>query len=432
MRPFLTVKIVVTVLLTALGALWVYNLPIPLNGTHQWRQSDTLITAYYYCTEDARFAYPKVAARDGTSGVAIGEFPVFSYVAGLACRASGGWSEAAPKVLNLLFLLGAIFFWGAFLRRKWGPTEHHWLFWVIAFAMTPLHLNYLTIPMPEATALFFFGLAAWLWQIAIFNKKSSYDVLASLVFLLAFMIRPYHVWLLFVLAPSWKRSAQVLVLCVAGFGLWYRWWAGLATERPGYFGIGFGSPAQLLAAVPRMLMAIPERISDQTAWIGLVPLVIGARFAPLWGLGFLASWGSMMVLKPTHIPAHAYYLMNAGFFASVLIYLGWRRMKPLNFAIVASLFALISVASTQHNFRRDSQWPIVSALIDAGRAVPPGDQVVSYMGQNPKWLYYLKRTGSMREPSEWKGPGSCPEGMKYFLRERADQAPELGICGNVQ
>lgn len=421
-------KIVLVLVFFGLFGLWLSNLTIPLVGAHQWRQSDTLITGYFYCTEDARFGHPKVAARDGTEGTAIGEFPVFSYLTGLGCMASGGWSEAAPKILNLFFLLGAFFFWGGFVRRRWGTAEHDWIFWAAAFLCTPLHLNYLTIPMPEATALFFFGLAAWLWQTPDLRNKRGLDLLASLIFVFAFMIRPYHIWLLFVIAPSPARMGQVLALCVAGFFGWYRWWAREVTTVPGYFGIGFESPSAVLAAIPKMLRAIPDRLFDQTAWLGLIPLVIGARRAPLWGLGFLASWGTMMVLKPTHLPAHAYYLMNAGIFASVLIWLGFRAMKPRNAAIFASLFVVVSVANVQHNFQRPRDWAGIEKVIEAARQTPADAQVVSFMGPSPRWHYYLKRRGTRRDPSDFRGPGSCPQGMAYFLVEGQNGELQFGPC----
>lgn len=439
LRNFTPLRVTIAVCLLTLLGMWINVLPIPLNGAHQWRQADTLVTGYYFFNEETNIGYPKVAARNGTDGVAIGEFPLYSYIIGMTARAIGEWSEVTPKIINAFFFLLAFVSWGAFLRRKFGYTENDWMFWTLAFVATPLSLVYLTIPMPESIALACFGGAAWLWTRPFEKKKSLQtlkefsptDIIAAALFILGFVIRPYHIWLLFVIAPNIYQMAVVLVLCCASFFGWYRWWAGQATTLHGYFGIGFESPSAVLSALPKAFQSIPKRLIDQTLIIGLWPLWRGIKQAPLWGLGFFASWGTMMLLKPTHIPAHPYYLMNAGIFASVLMYLGMRTFSITTANIFGVIFIITSFVTVQHQFRPNREWPQIEALVNqVASQSDETDRVASYLGVNPKWHYFIKRRGSMHEPIEYQGVAHCPYDAKYFLYQNSEGAFVFAMCEN--
>jgi hypothetical protein len=137
----------------------------------------------------------------------------------------------------------------------------------------------------------------------------------------------------------------------------------------------------------------------------------------------------MMILKPYHIPNHSYYLMNAGIFASVLMFLGLREL-PMRHAVISSgLFVLISVSNTIHNFYPNREWAEMQAVIAERERLSPGGTVVTYLGNTPRWLYYFKAQGTRREDTDYRGPASCPAGISSLLmRDPASEALRFEVC----
>jgi hypothetical protein len=395
---------------------FLYSFRTVLNGPHEHRQADSIFAGYFYCTEaDSHFLYPHIGPRGATTGVAINEFPVYAYTLGKICQLKGGWDEITPRVVSLLFaILAGLLFWLTLLKKynlNSKESGSGWPEFLVVFLFLPVNWTFFTIPMPESTALLFYSLAGYLWTAYPQNKKLF--LLSSLLFILGFLIRPFYVLFLFFFVPSWIASSVILACCVFVFWFWYRYWDSVVTTSPGYFGIRLQSLQQTLDAVPHALAMLPDRILGHTAVVGLFSFYLVWNKYRKLVLFYIASILMMYILKPTHVGEHAYYLLNAGLFASFAIFLSLPLMTPRqrNWALV--IFLIYSFAVTQHNFHSNGNWERTKqAWIENGN-LPDDAVVATYLGMNPQWLYYLKKTGYIFEPEEFQG--QCPPHATHYL-----------------
>jgi hypothetical protein len=392
---------------------WSQTYFIPLNGAHQWRQADTLTTAYFYCTNESSFFKPEIAAREGTTGVAIGEFPVYSYIVGQTCQILGYWSEVTPKVINWLFWILAIFVWWNFLKlRLQSKALTDFLIWILLFAISPTLVNYLTITLPEATALFFWGTAAWFFEKYKFVHQKKWATFALVFFSIGFLIRPYYIPFLFFFGIPRIFKFRILLLAVVLFVAWYKLWASYATTMPMYFGINFESLSSVLMSIPSALSVMPTRLMDHFTLAGLIlALYFWSEAKFLWLLYFF-SLLIMLALKATHLEAHPYYLLASAVLATLILMKILRARKASTIRWVLSLYVLQSFASNIHNFRPNHLWPkIKEHLIE--KQIPADSTIASYLGKNPAWHYFLKRKGILLQEGS---PAEACLGYDFSLK----------------
>lgn len=398
-------------------ALFLFSFQTVLNGPHGHRQADSIAPGYFYCTEPgSHFMYPHIGPRGDAEGVAINEFPLYAYALGKICQWKGSWDEYTPRILSLVFaIVSGFLFWLALIRKyNLSPTENDNspLQFFTIYLLLPVNLTFFTIPMPESTALLFYSSAAFFWTH--FPKKMPALALGSLLLLMGFLIRPFYILFLFFFAPHWILMPILFLGAVALFWLWYRLWNSMATTNHGYFGIQTQSISEIIHNFPHALQALPKRIFEHTALIGLVSFYLVRNQYRLLILFYLATLGMMYALKSTHIPDHAYYLLNAGLFASFIIFLSLRFLTPKlkNYFLIA--FLLLGFQHTQHNFHANGNWEKVQAALDNyGAALEPEAKVATYLGLNPHWLYFLKRTGWIFTPQEYTGV--CPQNATHAL-----------------
>jgi hypothetical protein len=130
----------------------------PVIGEHSIRQADTLMTGVFYCYERAPFLEPRVSFRGNLEkGIAIGEFPLQSWLFSLWCQATGEWVEWWPKLIVLLLSVSGLWFIGRvhFVQPSWMLLT--------AFS-TPFFWKYLLRPLPDSLSLFLFGLGVYVWK----------------------------------------------------------------------------------------------------------------------------------------------------------------------------------------------------------------------------------------------------------------------------
>lgn len=409
--------------------LYLYGFKTVLNGPHQHRQADSAFVGYFFCNEGTDFFHPHIAPRGTTEGTAINEFPVYGAILGGLCKLKGSWDEATPRLISLFFaFVSAILFWGT-LRRKYNIQNVSTLEYLFLFLFLPVNWTFFTIPMPDSTGLFFYSLAGLLWSDQ--PKNPLAKVLGSLSFILGFLIRPYYILILFFLNPGIITTSLVFVCCLIGFWLWYRYWSNIVTTFPGYFGIQFQTRSQVLASLPNAVAHLPTRIAEHTALIGLWAFFICWKKYRWVVLFYLANLGMMYVLKSTHVAAHGYYLLNAGLFATFAIVLGYQELTNKQRSWFLGIFVLYTFAFTQHNFHRNKNYDMVTKAL-GGSELDSEAKVATYLGPDPQWLYYLKRTGFIFEPHEFSG--TCPQGATHYLIRdpQLENELKLSACpGNI-
>ncbi len=421
----LPIKVILTLGFAIGLGLFIYAFQTVLNGPHQHRQADSAFVGYFFCTENTDFLHPHIAPRGLTEGTAINEFPVYGAILGGLCKLKGSWDEATPRIISLLLaLVSALFFWGI-LIRKYNLKNVSGFEYIFLFIFLPVNWTFFTIPMPDSTGLFFYSLAGLLW--ADKPKNIYYKLLGAISFCLGFLIRPYYILILFFLYPGLLMTSIIFVVCIGLFWFWYRYWSSQVTTFHGYFGIQFQSTQEVLKSLPNAFAHLPVRIAEHTALIGLWAFALCWKKYRWVILFYLANVGMMYVLKSTHVAAHGYYLLNAGLFASFVLILGYQELSTKQRAFFLSFFFIYTTAFTQHNFHKNKNYEMT---IKAAEENPLNKDAVvaTYLGQDPEWLYYLKRTGFIIDPQYFGG--QCPEGATHYLVRKPENANELklGLC----
>lgn len=427
-----------------LTAAWIWNIDSPLQGIHSIRQADTLGAARSYCVEHAEFLKPLIAHRGAGAGVNIGEFPVVSWLLSLPCQLRGEWDELRPKILALIFFLAAGVLWGLLWRRIFrsevskkdglplNPSDL--LSWILFWIFPTYQLLHGFLPIPDSAALACIAAAGLCsWRLgesppASRGRRWLLELLSVSFFVLGFAIRPYLIPLWLVTQRSHREKILSFTLCCAFYLAWYRWWGPTHSEFP-YYATSVTPFDETLRQSGAILGALAELLlRDLTHVIALIPLLLvlsSGRRPPGFALVSATAVGSLLlvlVLRGPQILHHSYYL--GAFIVTALPLLAWTwsrwhsRWRPW----ALSLFLLISVANTQHEFHRQgaARATEVRALL-AEKNPPPVDKIAVYVGDrlNPPYLYWVQRTGWSFPAGEFKGLDSCPAGARWALYENA-------------
>lgn len=375
--------------------LQVWHFNSPLLGSHGWRQADTLFTGYFFCKEDSNIMHPRIAQRELTDGIAIGEFPLYSWLASVPCQLTGNWSEGFPKLLSwLLFWCSSLLFSLA-LVRKWGRKESFFEFATLLLC-AELTLTFFTRPLPDVMAFFLISLAGFIWTGARYPSLFSTRYMAGLILATTgFLIRPYLVPLAFFVLPFGVFRWIVLGLSVN----WaYNWWFIEHTQisSVGYYLITRKPFLEAWTEIPASIWPLIQQTAKDHLNYILIPFFFLGFFRRFLTGGFW--WFSILLLlfvSGKHFSAHPYYMTSACVLA---LCMAWSCLPktPSFRAGLIFCFGLIGVANSQHHFHdnKDQHGIIVRDL--ARQKTEPQDKVVTLttMGnQIPILLYYAKRTG---------------------------------------
>lgn len=424
-RNFLVALILLTI---GWIVLFVQTIDVPLQGTHRWRQADTLFSSYYFCTEETNILYPRIGPRQNTAGVAIGEFPLYSYITGMVCRLKGGWDEVTPKLVSLTFTLLGIFIWWKALRLNYQLASLRFSHWFALSFFSVISLSFMTIPMPESLAFFIFGISSYCW--ANFKDASHKNkVLGSILFSLGFLLRPYHIPFLTIFRPRWKTFALTLLTCIILFVLWYKLWAASATQIFGHYGIGFESLDKIFQAIPGALAILPKRLMDHTGVVGLIAFFLAFKVDRWLHLIYVGSIGLMLILKPTHLANHAYYLSNPAFISFMILALGFNQLKmDWHRNGLVLLYVIFGIATTQHNLTSSKQRDDWQRLLAVAKEAPELAKVITYTGDGPQELYLMKRMGWTGSELAFNSQAPCPQGAEYYLLRTEGAQYQLKDC----
>lgn len=441
---------------------------IPLMGPHKTRQADTLFTGYSYCIGDSTFLYPKVAHRENTDGIAIGEFPLFSAMVSWPCRMTGKWSEVTAKVITYWFWLLNLLIWSQWYRRRslhkrasssstlfryldqphgdiepdtlnlveenrnnkvpmshtHNPSRESLLSFVLFFAFTPLLLTYLLIPIPDTLGLSIAGIAALLWQ----NKDKISWILGAVCFGVAFMVRPYLFPLLIVVAPSPLIGLVSFGLCGLGYIFWFKYW--IQHTQIWYYLTDTKPITSLFTSgwkVPRSLL--DQIFLQHLNYIGVIPfyktLTRNRRLLISWVFAILF----ILLVKGDHFVNHAYYFTAAGFISVIAMADGFLSFSKRNKIIFSYLFVALGIFAIQHHWHKpDSKRYLEIPQLVEKQNIPFSERIAVFDSFSPQTLYYAKRVGWYFEKDKWQGPTSCPKEANWALLFDSEDHPFIVVC----
>lgn len=412
------------------------NLNVPLAGAHKIRQADTLFTAYSYCEEGSSFFYPRTVFRQDTTGIAIGEFPLTSYLFSAPCKALSFWAEWQPNlIVFLLFLLNCLV-WGVFLKRQAPAKWPGWLAFLTLFSFSTHALSYFLIPLPDLTSVLFAGLAGLVYQK---SNRSNYFfyALSVALFAVAFLIRPYNIVILAVLLPfdwsSFKRSFYLALpfclVCVLAYIFWFKIWS--QQSEVARYTLNF-KMSDLLSQYNLILVATLKKVvTDIFNYIGVVAFFFFLKknktdrlFLVNLFLAVLLMW-----LATTYaVIHHGYYLTGVWLLLIAFVVQNLQALPKKFKAVFLSVWLLIGVTSVAHRFNV-KKFEIEAnemAEIKSQFNLKPFEKIAIYQPHdNPVPFYRLKAVGYSIPLSEFKGPAGCPSNANFYLNA---ETKEFGKC----
>lgn len=380
------------VLLT-LSVLFFSNIRIPLLGSHPWRQADTLFTGYFFCYEDQNILRPRIGQRQDTTGIAIGEFPLYSWLISVPCQLTGQWSEVTPKIISFVFfILISLLFAVAANRRLKIPVWDA----AILFLCSELAISFLTRTLPDGLALLLYAWAGVVWagkpQAGALSARNLFALTLTIV---GFLIRPYLAPLAFVFMP---RGLLRYGLAAFGFSIAYQRWfiEWTQTSTFDYYYVRRMPLLEALSEFPKTIWPfLRQTAKDHLNFVMLPFFILGIRKIVHLPLIWIGSFLLVAAVSASHFSAHAYYLFAPAVCALLLAAMGLPK-KPAFRKGVLTLFAVIGIANTQHYFHkpRDNDWKITKELVDANSPYKTQIVTINSIGKYvPIWLYYAKRTG---------------------------------------
>ena len=385
----------------------------PLQGTHQWRQSDTLYMAYAYCKEGADFLRPHVGHRQGTTGVAIGEFPLFSELVSLKCQLTGQWDEVTPKlIVYLLLLLNLFLWWKFFVQESCGRFPGFWVF-ACLMGFAPIVLLHLTIPLPDVLALFLIP------AIGLFKKNSRWWVtpVRILGFLVMFLIRPYFGLFIFPVFSTWRQRLGALLVCGIGYLFWYKYWV-YTSDLSQYFYTDLRGFSHLVHEVPNSFpRLIWDFFRDQWNFLGIIYLAAlwRARQEYRLGIWIFVGVGSALIvlgLRGEHFIIHGYYLLAAAMVSFYLMGCGYDRWRSEWREPVLALMAILGIAAVQHHWNPAKTDENVRLRGESLRLTTEGDSIAVYGPDSPSSFYLALRPGWAFPSDRFRGFNACLAGIK--------------------
>lgn len=394
----------------------------PLQGIHSTRQADTLFSAYSYCYEGTEFLKPKIAHRDDTTGVSIGEFPLFSYLLSIPCKVTGSWSDPLLKYISLFTALLCTGMWGLFLKRKYFPKDENVLpLWAGVFFFMITHLTHLTIPIPDAFASLLIAFAGLIDKPVWHRRLASY-----FIFAIAFLIRPYFFLLAFLIYENIFVAVGALAVCVGPYLFWYKHW--VKQSEIDYYATELKSRLDLLKELPRALLNIPNVFfRGHLNFVFIVPFILGALKQKKWVLFTILGWIVVILLKGDHYVNHNYYLGSASLFAAVITLAGLNRMKKWQQLLILGSSILIGITNTQHLWTDTKDNHFFSIQKEIQKNFVPADVKIVAYEFAPSLLYWARRPGWLLTADKLAN-SICPSSTVKFKLYFVDHHPKVEPC----
>lgn len=414
-------KIILISLALLIMGLWINVINEELVGAHTHRQADTLYTAWSYCHEQTPFLLPKVIFRGMGEGIAIGEFPLWSWFLSTQCQVSQKWNEAFPSWITLLFFFLNGLIWWLWLLRQFNQNKksfglsfeidkkHFWL-WAIIYFFSSFNLIHYLIPIPDIFAMTVIGIAALGFQ----NKNRFIKYTAGFLFLTGFLIRPYLFPLLFVIVFDVNILIWCSGLATLGYYCWYMKWADLSQIN--YYAIHIEPLKALINQFPHALQTSVNYILHNhwnfiLAWPFFLFAKRNAKLFALW----LSAFIFIVFMRGHHIEIHNYYLGAISFLGLMMALSGLQFLSPRKIQLVVLVYAMIGIANTQHLYHSNkNNWPVLLQTEADLSGVKAQDKVAVYISFDPSFLYWSKHVGWLKSAEEFR-PGQCPAGADWSL-----------------
>ncbi|MFN9065785.1 MAG: hypothetical protein ACK5V3_01040, partial [Bdellovibrionales bacterium] len=397
--------------------------------------------AYSYCKEDgASFLYPKTLFRGDTGGVAIGEFPIYSWMLSLPCHISRDWSDNAARLTSfILFFLG-LYIWGLFFQSRLQIKWPGWPIYLSLALFSSQTLTHYFIILPDVASFLLIGVSAFFYE-----KKSQsayldnfvYKPLSIIFFTMGFLTRPYMIPLLAIIIPfdwgtfknSMKKVAPYLVLSILGYIFWFKYWS--KNSEVTYFAINF-KIIDFINQWQTIVGATFSRIfRDVLNYVGLIPLaylmfkkkITVSDTVNITG-GIILIWGATTYA----VINHGYYLNAVSLIIIFYMISHWNEFPKKWATLFIFLWSLIGLSSNVHQFdpKRAIHEQAHFDQIKLDYEIKDFEKIVVYQnGWIPEPFYRMKAMGHSWPPETFDEGKSCPKNVRVFYLAAEKRA---GYC----
>lgn len=427
-----------------------------------WRQTDTASIAHHFLVNGFKILYPQIYWGGNGPGYVEAEFQLYPLLVALLYSILGE-SVWLGRLVSFVFTILTIIVFFLFARKVLNPQAV--LAAMILFVFSPLFNRLSTAFIPEATVMFFYVSALYLFYRWLDEQRFWLLLLASISTALAILVKPtsIHIGLIFALMTigryGWSiiKNWRVWVACVTSLlpGAFYYWHAhNLYLEYGNTFGVLSGGDSKFGNLGYWLAPSFYLRLAGKEATLVFTPLAV-----PVFLLGFLQSLKSRQTLLLfSVITIGIYYLILArysgygrgdqyhifmvpfaalGFGIGIKSLIDYKNRRLGRLTAVAATIGLVAWSTPAYLGMLRSVEP--EALITCAQWVQketPADSliIVSTAGlskvsdipgipivdnyQEPMMFFYSQRHG-WSLPADWLAPGKMEElraeGASYYV-----------------
>jgi len=278
--------------------------PLTNGLSDNWRYTDTASIAHNFIhSETGQFniLYPQINWGGNGPGYVETEFQLYPFITAILYSIFGEqvW---LGRLVSLVFTVLAFLVFDALVRRTWSSTVAAWA--LFFFVVSPISIRYSIGFMPEATVLFFYVAALYLFLRWLDEQDSRLLFGAAVMVALAVLVKPtsINIGLIFLLlllqryglaAMKQPRLWLFALVCLLPGALWYWHARNLYLEYGNTFGILSGGDSKL----GNFSYWLNPRFYFNLAKLDLV-WIFGWGGAPLFLIGLYSMWRNRQPLLP--------------------------------------------------------------------------------------------------------------------------------------
>lgn len=195
-----------------------YKIDNPVADWHAFRQADTAsVTREYVKAKRIDLLRPQYqdlsniqSGQDNPNGYRMVEFPLINAVLAQVIKTTGWDLVLVSRLASVLTSLGTLFVLFKLVKEISGQKVAFYA--ALTFALMPYAIFYSRVILPEPYLLFFSTLSLWQFYLYLEQKKPTQYLFSSLALALAFLLKPFVVFLAPVfLALLWQKRDQQLL-----------------------------------------------------------------------------------------------------------------------------------------------------------------------------------------------------------------------------
>lgn len=415
--------LIVLILLVALSAR-LYRVTNSVLDWHSFRQADTASVTREYVKHGVDLLVPRYhdlaniqSGKDNLEGYRMVEFPILNAVQALIIRAVPVLDVVLiGRLVSIAFSLATLYCIYRIAEIYSGKRVAILAAWI--GALLPYYIYYSRVVMPEPALLFFSTAAILTFHYWLTTSKWYWYLAALCCLLLAFLLKPFTVFLAPVFAVQvyfvWKKLKRrwllvvaLPLLAVAPFLWWRSWIEQFPSGIPANDWLFNGNGIRFRPAWFRWLF-YERLIKLMLGWVGAIFLFTALYKLTKKELLLYGSWWFGMLAYLSVIATgnvqHDYYQVLLVPILVLTVARGVVMAEQLLKQYIPKLYAVLLTTalvvlmllggwSQVKGYFNINHWEYVRAGAAADRMIPPDAKIIAPAFGDTQFLYQTNRTG---------------------------------------